>query len=332
MGAFNLIKTYFYNAQENIMQHDVDLSQKNKLLESPDNLLWIDLFDCSAQELNNIGQLFDFHPLALEDCLQESPRAKLDRYDDYNFFVFHALRYYEEAEEEDEITSIELDVFMGPNYVVTIHPVALVAVGKIARVCLTSAQYMHLGPEHLLYQIVDNIVDDYFPIMERLGERIDDLEDSIFLKRGQENFEEILALKTTLILLRKVLIPQRRIFAGISTRYSFFINNEENIPYYIDLLDHLDSILDTANTYRDLVNSSTEIYYSIINGRTSEIITVLTIMTVIMMPLTVITGFFGMNVNLPWMHNYWTWAGILLFMTLLSIGMLIFFRQQKWIE
>lgn len=325
-----MIKTYFYNHDDKTMYHDVDLSQKDQLLASPHNLLWIDLFDCSANELNDIGNIFDFHPLALEDCLQESPRAKVDRYDDYNFFVFHALRYYEEAEEEDEITSIELDIFMGPNYLVTIHPVALAAVGKVARVCLRDEQYMLMGPEHLLYRIVDNIVDDYFPIMERLGERIDDLEDNIFSKRGQETFEEILALKTTLILLRKVLIPQRRIFSNISSHYSFFVS-EENVPYFEDLLDHLDSILDTANTYRDLVNSSTEIYYSVINGRTSEIITVLTIMTVIMMPLTVITGFFGMNVDLPMQKNQWAAAIIMGGMMLLSIGMLAYFRRRSWI-
>ncbi|HWP98814.1 MAG TPA: magnesium/cobalt transporter CorA [Syntrophomonadaceae bacterium] len=325
-----MIKTYFYHHEDKTMYHDVDLNQKDELLASPQNLLWIDLFDCTASELNEIGRIFDFHPLALEDCLQESPRAKVDRYDDYSFFVFHALRYFEEAEEEDEITSIELDVFMGSNYVVTIHPVALAAVGKLARVCLKDIQYMLLGPEHLLYRIIDNIVDDYYPIMERLGERIDDLEDNIFIKRGQETFEEILALKTTLILLRKVLIPQRRIFGNVGNHYSFFVN-DENVPYYVDLLDHMDSILDTSNTYRDLVNSSTEIYYSIISGRTNEIITVLTIMTVIMMPLTVITGFYGMNVNLPGMHNPWASFSILGGMMLLSLGMLVFFRRRRWI-
>jgi len=325
-----MIKTYFYDFEKNSMFHDVDLGEKDALLANPQSLLWIDIYDCSATELNYIGDLFDFHPLALEDCLQISPRAKLDRYDDYNFFVFHALRYFEEAEEEDEISSIELDVFMGPNYIVTIHPIALAAVGKVARVCLRETELMILGPEHLLYRIVDNMVDDYFPIITRLGERIDDLEDSIFLNRGQEITEEILALKRTIILLRKVLIPQRRIFGNINGHYSFLVN-EENIPYYLDLVDHLDSVLDTANTYRDLVNSTTETYYSIINGRTSEIITVLTIISIIMMPLTVITGFFGMNVFIPGSQSHhYVWC-ILLGMFSLAIAMLGFFRYRRWI-
>ena len=325
-----MIKTYYYNYEDDSMYHDVDLHNRDQLLENPNSLLWIDLYECSAEELHYIGGLFDFHPLALEDCLQESPRAKLDKYDDYYFFVFHALRYFEDAKEEDEITSIELDVFMGQNYLVTIHPVALAAVGKIARICLRETELMNRNPEYLMYRIVDNMVDDCFPIIERLGERIDDLEDNIFLSRGQEITEEILALKRTVILLRKVLIPQRRIFGNINGHYSFFVN-EENRPYYLDLVDNLDNILDTANTYRDLVNSSTETYYSIINGRTSEIITVLTMISIIMMPLTVITGFFGMNVPLPGSDNpYYLWF-ILLGMIAVALGMVGFFRYRRWI-
>jgi magnesium transporter len=312
------------------MYHDIDLSATDDLLSSPNNLLWIDLYDCSESELNYIGNIFDFHPLALEDCLQESPRAKIDKYDDYHFFVFHSLRYFEEAEEEDEISSIELDVFIGANYIVTIHPIALSAVGKVARISLKNTEMMDRGPEYLLYKIVDNIVDDSFPIIERLGERIDDLEDNIFSSRDKQIPEEILTLKRTIILLRKVLIPQRHIFTNIRGRYSFFVS-DDNVPYYLDLADNLNTILDTVNTYRDLMNNSMESYYSVITGRTSEIITILTIISIIMMPLTVITGFFGMNVYFPGMENPFMVWFILMGMFSLSLSMLGFFRYRKWI-
>ncbi|MDD3365347.1 MAG: magnesium/cobalt transporter CorA [Syntrophomonas sp.] len=325
-----MIKTYFYNHEEDQMYHDIDLSATDELLSSPSNLLWIDLYDCSESELHYIGNIFDFHPLALEDCLQESPRAKIDKYDDYHFFVFHSLRYFEEAEEEDEISSIELDVFLGANYIVTIHPIALSAVGKVARISLKDTEMMDRGPEYLLYKIVDNIVDDSFPIIERLGERIDDLEDDLFSSNDKHITEEILTLKRTIILLRKVLIPQRQIFANIRGRYSFFVN-EDNVPYYLDLADNLNSILDTVNTYRDLVNSSMDTYYSILSGRTSEIITILTIISIIMMPLTVITGFFGMNVDFPGREDPSMMWFILIGMFCLSLSMLGFFRYRKWV-
>lgn len=325
-----MIKTYFYHHDENKMYHDVDLSRTADLLDSGDNLLWIDLYDTSEGELAYIGKIFDFHPLALEDTLQESPRAKIDRYDGYHFFVFHALRYFEEAEEEDEISSIELDVFLGPNYIVTIHPVALLAVGKAARISLTDTQYMNRGPDYLVYKILDNIVDDSFPIIDRLGERIDDLEENIFVSKGQQITEEISTLRRTIILLRKVLIPQRQIFQNIRGRYAFFVK-DDNVPYYLDLADNLNSILDTVNTYRDLVNSSMDTYYTVLSGRTSEIITILTVISILMMPLTVITGFFGMNVEFPGRQHPLMWLSILMGMVALSLTMLGIFRNRKWI-
>lgn len=324
-----MIKTYFFNHAEDAMYHDVDLSDIESLLMDPENLLWIDLYDCTVEELNYIGEVFDFHPLALEDCLQESPRAKVDRYDDYHFFVFHALRYNEEAE-DDEITSIELDVFLGANYVVTIHPIALSAVGKAARVSLKSSELMNRGPDYLLYCIVDNLVDDYFPIIERLGERIDELEDEIYTNPAHEITEEIMALKRTLILLRKVVLPQRRIFANVNGRYSFSVS-DMNKPYYLDLVEHLDRIIDATDTYRDLVNSAMETYYSIVSNRTNEVVRVLTIISTIMMPLTFITGLYGMNVSIPGGNNPNYFWYIILGCGLLVIFMLAFFRRRNWI-
>jgi len=326
-----LIKTYFYNHAENAMYHDVDLADKDALLSSPCNLLWIDIYDCTEEELKYVGQVFNFHPLAIEDCLQENPRAKIDRYDDYSFFVFHALRYYEEAsDDEEEIASIELDVFLGPNYIVTIHPVALWAVGKVARVSRYSAEFMNRGPDYLLYSIIDNIVDDYFPIIERLADRIDELEDDIFTSAHHEINEEMLALRRTILLMRKVLLPQRRLFANMHGRYPFIIR-EENKPYYLDVIDHLDRILDSVDTFRDLVTSSMEIYYSIVNTRTNEVMRVLTIVSTIMIPLTFITGLYGVNVHIPLQDNPMYFWHILGGMGLLAGFMLFIFRRNRWI-
>lgn len=325
-----MIKTYFFNHNENLMYHDVDLTEKDIMVADPENLLWIDLYDCSVDELMYVGEIFDFHPLALEDCLQKSPRAKVDHYDDgYSFFVFHALRYHEDAE-DDEIKSIELDVFLGANYLVTIHPVALSAVGKCARSCLRGPDIMERGTDYLLYNIIDNIVDDYFPIMEALGGRIDELEDEIFTDPSQEITEEILVLKRTLLLLRKVIMPQRRIFANVNGRYSFPIS-EENRPYYLDLVDHLDVILDTNDTYRDLVNSAMDTHYSIVSSRTNEVIRILTIISTIMMPLTFITSLYGMNVSIPGETSSLYFWVIIGGMGLLAGSMLAVFKRKRWI-
>jgi magnesium transporter len=323
-----MIKTYFYQYAENAMYHDVDLTEKDELLADPHNLLWIDLYECTEEELNYVGELFEFHPLALEDCLQISPRAKVDDYDDYFFFVFHAVKYDEDSE-DDEITNTELDVFLGSNYIVTIHPTALATVGNIARVSLRSPGFMDQGVGYLLYSMIDGIVDGIFPILDRIGVRIDELEDNIYTSRGTQVMEEISTLRRNIILMRKVLIPQRTIFSNIKGKYSFF-GTEETIPYYLDLADHLNDILDNINAYRDLVHNAYEAYYTLITSRTNEIITALTLFSIIMMPLTVITGLFGMNVHLPGNDHPFTLWLILLGMLSLSLGMIAYFKYRKW--
>ncbi|MGI6648567.1 MAG: magnesium/cobalt transporter CorA [Bacillota bacterium] len=323
-----MIKTYFYEDSERKIYPDVDLGRKDEYLASPENLLWVDVFNCDDLELNYIGKVFDFHPLAIEDCLQLSPRAKVDKYDGYFFFVFHALHYDEEG--EDEITTSELDVFLGQNYIVTIHKRPLAAVGKVVKQCLKHHALMDRGPDYLIYSIVDAIVDDYFPIIDRIGERIDELEDELYINPAQEITDEILSLKRTTLLLRKVVLPQRRIFASVGGRYSFTVR-PENQPFYMDLADHLERIIDATDTYRDLVNNALDSFFSVLSGRTNEVIRVLTIISTIMMPLTFITGLFGMNVPLPLPEHVSSFWVIVLGSGIISAGMLWFFTKKLWI-
>jgi len=324
-----MIKSYFYNAETESLELDIDLAQKDSLLDPNDNLLWIDLYDCSFRELHQVAEIFDFHPLAIEDCLQTSPRAKVDKYDDYFFFVFHTPRYNEESDEE--ITTDELDVFLGPNYLVTIHKSSLPSVARIAKQCNNfKTNMMERGPDYLLYNLVDGIVDEYFPIIERLGERIDELEDELYLNPVKEVTEEMLALKRTILLLRKLVIPQKRIFANVNCRYSFTVQ-EDNHPYYLDLVDHLERISDSTDTYRDLVNNAVDTYYSIVSNKTNEVMRVLTIISTIMMPLTFITGLFGMNVPIPFQTSPWEFFLILLGMGTMSFFMIGYFHRKEWI-
>lgn len=324
-----MIKSYFYNAETQQLSLGVDLREKEILLDDPRNLLWIDLYDCTFKELYSIADIFEFHPLAVEDCLQDSPRAKVDKYDDYYFFVFHAPRYNEESDEE--ITTDELNIFLGTNYLITIHKDSLPSVARIAKFCNQQKTHMmERAPDYLLYNLVDGIVDEYFPIIERLSERIDELEDEIYINPAKEITEEMLSLKRTILLLRKLILPQKRIFSNVNCRYSFTVK-EENHPYYLDLVDHLERLSDSTDTYRDLVNTAMDTYYSIISNKTNEVMRVLTIISTIMMPLTFITGIFGMNVPIPFQNSRYEVWFILCAMAVLSILMIRFFHRRKWI-
>jgi len=323
-----MIKTYFFNAQEGTMFHDIDLMRRTDLLQDPKNLLWIDLYNCTAEELKYIGNIFDFHPLAIEDCLHDSPRSKVDKYDDYYFFVFHALRYDEEK--EIEITTEELNIFLGKNYLVTIHKKPLTTIGRIAATSLRSHHFMNRGPDFLLYSMVDGITDEYFPIMERLSTRIDELEDEMYTEPAHEITEEFLALKRNAVLIRRVIQPQKRIFSNVNGRYSFEIS-EDNIPYYVDLVDHLERIADSVEYQRDLISGALETYYSLVSARTNDTMRVLTVISTIMLPLTFITGFFGMNVPLPFQDYLVSTVLIFLGLMFISYWMLKVFKKKKWI-
>ncbi|TCP54678.1 magnesium transporter [Tumebacillus sp. BK434] len=327
-----MIKTYFYNHAEGKMYHDVDLTRRAELLQDTRNLLWIDLYNCTAEELKHVGNIFDFHPLAIEDCLHDSPRSKVDRYEDdddqYYFFVFHALRYDEEK--EIEISTEELNIFLGKNYLVTIHKKPLQTIGRIAAASLRSHHYMNRGPDFLLYSMVDGITDEYFPILERISARIDELEDEIYVEPVHEITEEFLALKRNIVLIRRVIQPQKRIFANVNGRYSFEID-EENIPYYIDLVDHLERISDGVESYRDLISGALETYYSLVTSRTNDTIRMLTVISTVMLPLTFITGFFGMNVPIPFGDSYFSTVIIFGCLMGMTYWMLKLFRKRGWI-
>ncbi|WP_050615723.1 magnesium/cobalt transporter CorA [Bacillus testis] len=321
-----MIKTYLYQSDQQQVITNINLQEATRQLDNPNNLLWIDLYDVGNQELYQIARLFDFHQLAIEDCLHDSPRAKVDNYEDYQFFVFHAPQYNEES--DNEITTLELNVFFGPNYVVTIHKHKLKWLRQMDLICAKSSKYLDKGADFLLYALIDGITDEYFPILDRISMRIDELEDEIYDEEVRGVTEEFLALKRTIILIRRIILPQRRIFLTVDGKWKFDIQ-EENLPFYTDLIDHLERIVDATETYRDLVNSALDTYYSIINAKSSEKLNVLTLISTIMLPLTFVTGFFGMNVPLPFEDSPYTTVVILVLLIVLTIGMWRYFKKKQ---
>lgn len=310
------------------MHHDVDLTQLQTLLADENNLLWVDLFDWQPRDLQWLGGLFSFHALAIEDCIYDSPRSKVDRYEGYDFFELHALRYNEDS--DPEIASEELNVFLGKNYVVTVHKKPIISIGRIADVSRQSPHYMTKGPDYLLYAIVDGITDTYFPIIERISARIDELEVEIYEHPALAITEEFLSLKRTIVMMRRAIDPQRRIFSNLGTRYTFEVR-KENLPYYMDLTDHLERISDSIEVFRDLVSSAMDTYSSYGTAQTNEAIRVLTIITTLTATLTLITGVWGMNVPLPFQHTWWCTAAIVVFMVGLGFWMIRVFRKRNWI-
>jgi len=323
-----MIKTYLFDSDRGKLVHDVDLTRQD-LFRHQDDLLWVDLFDFSEQELNHVAKVFSFHYLAVEDCLQHSPRAKVDAYENYYFFVLHALRYKEDSDEE--ITLEQLNVFLKSNVVVTVHRRPLPTLGRIARDCLNNkTRFLENGSDRFLYHILDGLTDEYFPILDRVDQRVDELEDQLYEQPNKEITEEFLALKRTILSMRRAIQPQKRMFFGVNGKYVFQVA-KENEPYYLDLLDHIERITDSLNSFRDLLDGVLETYYSTITARTNESIRVLTVISFIFMPLTFVTGFFGMNVPLPDQQSVWSTVAITAGLLGATGGMLIIFKKKNWI-
>lgn len=323
-----MIKTYLYDAERSSLEHDIELEDMKQVIQNANSMLWVDVYNWEENEIKAIAEVFGFHPLAVEDCVHESPRTKVDKYEGYDFFELHSLKYNEDS--DVEIAVEELNVFLGPNYIVTVHKHAIPSVGRIAARSLHDSFNMDKGPDYLLYSIVDGITDTYFPIIDRISTRIDDLEDEMYEDPALAISEEFLSLKRTIVMIRRAVDPQRRIFANVNSTYTFTVR-PENRPYFMDLSDHLERITDSLEVFRDLVQGALDTYSSLGTAKTNETMRVLTIITTLTATMTLITGVFGMNVPLPWQHTWAATTVIVAGMVLISVIMLVIFRKRKWI-
>jgi magnesium transporter len=324
-----MIKTYMFDSEKNKIIHDIDLLDRDFIKKS-ENLIWVDLFSFSDDEASEVAEIFGFHPLSVEDCLHYSPRAKLDNYEDYSFFVLHAVKYEEESDEE--ILLEQLNVYLGSNYIVTLHRSPLPTLGKVARDCLSgiNTEIMKKGADFFLYTIMDGITDMYFPVLDRINERIEELEDDLYIQPTKEITEEFMSLKRTTLAMKRAILPQKKIFTSGNSTY-FFEIREDTKPYFHDLVDHIERILDSIDGFRDLVDGALATYDSIISARTSETMRVLTVISTIFMPLTFLTGFFGMNVPLPSQNSMISTIVITVCLLGVSLWMFFVFRLRKWI-
>ncbi|MCQ2559963.1 MAG: magnesium transporter CorA family protein [Clostridia bacterium] len=187
-----------------------------------------------------------------------------------------------------------------------------------------------LSLNFFLYTLIDSLIDKYFPITDRLEDRIEELEDDMYDHPAKEITEEFLDLKKTILTMRRSILSQKKIFASVNGKYAFNIH-EDNIPYYLDLLDHIEQIIESTEGFSSLVEGALATYYSVISARTNETMRVLTVISTIFMPLTFVTGFFGMNVPLPGNENIMSTLLITISLLAVSLYMYMIFRWNKWL-
>jgi magnesium transporter len=295
-----------------------------------DHFFWLDLNDPSDQDLDRIGELFGFHHLALEDSRNFGQRPKLDEYGDHAVLVFYGAAS-DDPSQSDLLAEVHL--YVSGGYVITVRRHAGTELDelreKIEGRVLKSEQFV-------VYRILDMLTDTLFPLLARIDDQIDDLEDEIIDQPTNEQLQRIFGLKRTLVSLRKVVTPQRDIFARSIDQISDLPGLElDERDYFRDVYDHLIRISELIDSYRDLLAGATDMYLSTVSNRQNEVMKQLTIIATIFLPLSFLTGFFGQNFS--WLVGH-VQTGIGSFLVLGIGGLLVsclalamFFRRRRWV-
>jgi len=289
-------------------------------------LFWLDMEEPTKKEGEFLSSFFHFHPLAIEDCWDEINHPKADDYGDYLFIIFHEPRT-----SEKRFTTKEVEFFLGSNFLVTFHKSRLPHIAEVQGQLEKRPELFSRGPDFLLYLILDDIIDNYFPVLDKIETRIDELEDSIVVNPSRNTVNGIFSLKREVLHLKKVIGPQREILNRF-TRAEFPIVAKTSLVYYRDLYDHIYRIYDLAESFRDLLSGALDAYLSSLSNRMNEIMKVLTIITTILLPLSLIAGIYGMNFRfMPELSRPWGYPWALGLMVTVALVMIRYFRKKNWL-
>lgn len=301
------------------------------LLRSQPGVSWINVEGIHSIELlQKMGECYRLHPLVLEDILNTDQRPKREDYGDYLFIVLKMLSLKNDGE---GVAAEQVSLILGPNFVFSFQEGLAGDPFDPVRERLRTGRgkFRSLGADYLVYTLIDAIVDNYFVILENLAERIERLEEELVANPGRETVGRLHALKREVIFLRKSIWPLREVISGLERRESSLVR-EETVVYLRDVYDHTVQIIDTVETFRDILAGLLDIYLSTISNRTNEVMKVLTIIATLFMPLTFIVGLYGMNFRyMPELEWRWGYPAVLLLMLVVVGGMLKFFRGKKWI-
>ena len=291
--------------------------------------VWVDLNQPTPEESRILTDVFAFHELAVEDAIAQTHHPKIESYGSFLYLILHGIDF---QARDHCFTTRDIDFFLSDQYLVTVHPGVSRSIGKVIDICSRNGMVLGEGPAALLHRIVDAMVDNYRPEIDKLSARLDDLEKEVF-KGGTPNLaRRIIDFKRDVASLRQVVLPQRDVVSRLARREFAFVT--ETLAYrFRDVYDHLVRLTDEAVFFQDRISSLLDAHLSMVSNQLNGVMKVLTIIATLFMPLTVLTGMYGMNVTLPHLPGgdaaqFWWVLGIML---ALSISMVVFFRRRGWI-
>jgi len=317
--------------EAHVQEKEVETIEECYIFKDQPTVTWInvDRID-DVKMIERLGECYGLHPLVLEDILNTDQRPKLEDYGEYSYIVLRMLHYQDRS---GQIESEQISLILGRNFVFSFQE------GKEGdvfgplreRIRNNKGRIRKLKADYLAYALLDAVVDQYFLIMEKLGERIEVLEEELVARPKTDTLREIHNLKREMIFLRKAVWPLREVIGGLERGESSLIQDPTRI-YLRDVYDHTIQVIDSIETFRDMVSGMLDIYLSSISNRLNAVMKVLTIIATIFMPLTFLAGVYGMNFkHMPELEWRWGYPALWLVMIAIGVSMLVYFRKKKWL-
>lgn len=293
------------------------------------SISWINMIGLhDVSQFKQIQDVFGVHPLVLEDILHTAQRPRMEDYGDYIYVV---IRMIFPDKDNHHIVSEQVSMIIGNEFILTFQEIEADIFNQIReRIRLSKGKIRRSGADYLAYCLIDAIVDNYFVILEEIGEKIENLQEQVLDQPAPDTLSAIHSAKRDMIFLRKALWPVRELVSGLMRSESMLIKESTNI-FLRDVYEHSVQVIETIETLRDMLSSALDIYLSSTSNRMNEVMRVLTVISTLFIPLTFIVGIYGMNFeNMPELKMRYGYAGIWIIMMLTVAGMIYFFKKRKW--
>ncbi|HSH17585.1 MAG TPA: magnesium/cobalt transporter CorA [Verrucomicrobiae bacterium] len=331
-----MIRSLVFTTQGRLHSRDIDVFLMPTLLADTNLFLWVDLDDATPEESKAVLEnVFHFHPLSIEDCIQESSSPKVeeyapkegDQFSPYLFLVIHAVNY---SRKDGVFATTELNLFLGKNYLVTYHEVPIRSVTQTVERAVNYKMHIARAPDRVAHTLLDAIVDAYKPALEELSLEIAELEQEVLAAPAKSVLNKLIQLKKEVLHLRQIIGPQREVLARFA-RGEFKLIRAHLVPYYRDVYDALFRIYELAQNYTDSLTAILQVYLSMTSNQTGEVVKLLTLITIITTPIAIVGTWYGMNfhgmpeVNHP--HGYLIATVLTLLATVATYW---YFKRKKW--
>jgi magnesium transporter len=319
----------FYGEGGGTVARDLSLKDLTACVREGRGPLWVDIDTTARQQLALLEKVFGFHPLSIEDVMNPHGRAKVEEYEGYLFVVLRAVSFDEHTDDPYDLETENIYFFIGHHILVTAHAGPSRLVDAVAELTIRNSDLIGRGPGRLAHQVMDAAVDSFFPVLDRIDEFIDSLEERVFQQFKEESLRDIFSVKRMVLSLRRYLAPEREIFNVLANRPSPFLTPDHQL-YYRDIYDHVLRINDSIDTYRDLLSSTMESYLSQVNNRLGQVTKGLTVVATLSVPFVVVSGMWGMNFDhVPLAHHPHGFLIMLVAQLALGVGLLWMLRRMR---